>query len=259
MKSKYIFKSNPPAIKDAEIKQIMDFDKLLNQHNLEQVPPKRFSTGQLVKGIKPYVFTVLVAALTTVITYYIVQKNDSKPEARESTEVQEPKTVSSQPIVNPVVPEAIFQETKPNSTSVNKTQKPKNVNREQPKTEAIVPMVAETQEVLSGSIAKAKYLEASPAVGYDSLYSYFSKTLRYPTEHIEAGIEGVVMVQCTIDKNGKVKNLEITQSLGELFDQEALRVIQSMPTWAPASINGKNTTSKISIPLTFKVLKSENK
>lgn len=259
MKSKYIFKSNPPAIKDAEIKQMMDFEGLMNQMTVGSGPSAPSTAIKVVNGAKIYIYTALVAALTSVATYYIVQENNSKPEIIESTESQKFKTISSQPkIVDSEISEPTQQKTKP-TTVVNVNPESKKANQEHPKVEAITPVIVETQEVEKTTIAKAKYLEASPDMGYDSLYSYFSKALKYPTEHLEEGLEGVVMVQCTIDKNGKVKNTEITQSLGGLFDQEALRVIQSMPAWSPASINGKNTSSKITIPLTFRVLKSEKK
>jgi protein TonB len=110
---------------------------------------------------------------------------------------------------------------------------------------------------LPAETAKADvgYVEAAPAKGYPDLYAYFEKELTYPEEAMSNPVEGVVTVAFTITRKGKIENINIDNSLGELFDREAMRVITQMPDWKPASYNGKPVSSTVSLPLTFQYKK----
>lgn len=115
---------------------------------------------------------------------------------------------------------------------------------------------AQAEEEPSSSIYE--YIDAAPMQGVDHLYQFLEANLRYPTEALNDSIEGSVMVQFTVSIDGKVTNINIQQSLGEYFDQEAVRLINSMPEWNPATINGKPVNSKVQIPLFFEIADSIN-
>lgn len=96
--------------------------------------------------------------------------------------------------------------------------------------------------------------QASPRVGIDSLYQYFETNLQYPDEAIQDSIQGELIVNFTILKTGEITDVKIQNSLGPLFDEEAKRLIVNMPAWDPAITNGKAVDSKISVPLTFRIV-----
>jgi TonB family protein len=100
------------------------------------------------------------------------------------------------------------------------------------------------------------YRQAEPRDGYPVLYAYFEKNLVYPRAAVKDSVEGVVNVVFSIDAEGKPKNITIENSLGPLFDQEAVRLLNNMPLWKPASYNGKVVPSKISLPITFALNKT---
>lgn len=77
--------------------------------------------------------------------------------------------------------------------------------------------------------------------------------LRYPAEAIVNGIQGRVIVEFVVEKNGELSNITINKSAGTLLDQEALRVINASPKWKAASVGGKPVRSKISIPVEFRL------
>lgn len=77
--------------------------------------------------------------------------------------------------------------------------------------------------------------------------------LKYPAEAISAGIQGRVIVDFIIEKNGEVSNVTINKSADPLLDKEALRVISVSPKWKAALINGKPVRSKISLPVEFRL------
>ncbi|MEL7006460.1 MAG: TonB family protein, partial [Bacteroidota bacterium] len=99
------------------------------------------------------------------------------------------------------------------------------------------------------------YLEAEPLNGIASLYEYFDETLTYPVEALKDSIQGVTLVTFTINTAGRAEKIIIEKSLGPLFDKEAIRVLDGMQEWRPASINGQSIDSKVSIPLTFRIEK----
>jgi TonB family protein len=83
----------------------------------------------------------------------------------------------------------------------------------------------------------------------DWVYHY----LRYPQEAIELGIQGRVVVDFVVEKDGTVTEAQVTKSVHHLLDAEALRVIMVSPKWKPATINGKPVRVKISVPVEFKL------
>lgn len=97
------------------------------------------------------------------------------------------------------------------------------------------------------------YLQAQPRQGYDHLYSYFNENLAYPAHALKDSVEGISTVSFTIDENGQVSRITVTQSLGAEFDKEAVRLIREMPAWQPATFNGRPVASQLSVPLTFQL------
>ncbi|MEE3406764.1 MAG: TonB family protein, partial [Candidatus Cryptobacteroides sp.] len=83
------------------------------------------------------------------------------------------------------------------------------------------------------------------------VYSY----LKYPEEAVREGIEGRVTVEFTIDKKGKVTDVEVTNGVHLLLDEEAEKVVKASPDWKPAKIKGKVVKSRISIPVEFRLEK----
>ncbi|MDD2530503.1 MAG: energy transducer TonB [Bacteroidales bacterium] len=82
--------------------------------------------------------------------------------------------------------------------------------------------------------------------------NFIYANLVYPSQEIGSGIEGMVVVQFIVEKDGSISNLTIEKSLSPLLDQEAKRVIALIPgKWIPAKINGTNVRSYTSLPVLF--------
>lgn len=77
--------------------------------------------------------------------------------------------------------------------------------------------------------------------------------LEYPEEAVKNKIEGIVVIQFTIDKNGKLVNPSILKGANELLDNEALRVVKESPQWEPAMIKGKPVGVTLALPVTFRI------
>lgn len=89
--------------------------------------------------------------------------------------------------------------------------------------------------------------------GNDALANYLANNIKYPEKAKKDKVSGKVIVSFIIDKNGKVKNANVKEGVSTELDKEALRVINSMPTWKGGSVNGKPIESELCIPINFKL------
>ena len=78
---------------------------------------------------------------------------------------------------------------------------------------------------------------------------------RYPRKAIKAGIEGRVVTQFTITKEGKLKNVKVIRGVHPLLDKEAVRAIKAAPQkWTPgANIKGEPIDINLIYPVIFKL------
>jgi len=82
---------------------------------------------------------------------------------------------------------------------------------------------------------------------------FIKQGLRYPQEAKEQKIEGRVIVQFTINKNGYVKDAKIMRGAHPALNQEALRIIYSSPKWKPGKQRGIGVNVSKTVPITFKL------
>ena len=83
--------------------------------------------------------------------------------------------------------------------------------------------------------------------------------LRYPQEAVANGIQGRVNVTFTVEKDGKIGDVEIAKGVDELLDNEAIRVIKASPKWKPAKVGGQTVRSYITIPVDFVLEKKSSR
>lgn len=106
---------------------------------------------------------------------------------------------------------------------------------------------------------KTKYfVHSSPAEfkkGRAALLSYLSQHIKYPKEAQEKGIQGKVYIQFVVSDKGEITNVTLKKSVHPLLDQEAIRVVKSMPKWTPGFFEGKAVNSIFSLPITFTLSK----
>ena len=73
--------------------------------------------------------------------------------------------------------------------------------------------------------------------GEAALMKYIQENLKYPQG--QEDVEGKVLFQFVVKKNGKVGEVKVLSVLGKDFDQEAIRVVKSLPKFTPGRQNGK--------------------
>ena len=82
---------------------------------------------------------------------------------------------------------------------------------------------------------------------------YLMKNMEYPDKAQKLQKQGQVVLQFIVDKEGKILDPEIIQSVEFSLDQEALRIIKQSPAWVPAFQNGKKVKSYKKQPITFRL------
>ena len=81
--------------------------------------------------------------------------------------------------------------------------------------------------------------------------------IQYPTNAAKANIEGRVIVEFIIDKNGAVTAPKVVRGINDSLNNEALRVIKSMPLWTPGYAQGKPVKTRYTYPVAFKLAKAK--
>lgn len=92
-----------------------------------------------------------------------------------------------------------------------------------------------------------------PPGGINGLRSFISKNINYPVVAQENGIQGTVYLRFEVTKSGKVGKVEIQKGADPLLNDEAVRVIKTLPDFKPGSQNGKPVNVWFSIPVVFKL------
>ena len=89
--------------------------------------------------------------------------------------------------------------------------------------------------------------------GDEALMQYLADNVRYPENAAEMGIEGVVTVEFTVKADGSIADAKIVRMVDPDLEEEALRLVNSMPRWTPASDNGTPTEARYSLPIKFRL------
>lgn len=89
--------------------------------------------------------------------------------------------------------------------------------------------------------------------GMNKLADYLAKNIKYPQMARESGIQGRVFITFVVEKDGSVTNVQVLRSLGGGCDEEAMRVVKSMPKWKPGKQRGKPVRVSYNLPVNFKL------
>ncbi len=87
--------------------------------------------------------------------------------------------------------------------------------------------------------------------GDEALLKYLGKNIKYPAIAKDAGIQGTVYVTFVVDEKGDVKDVKVLRSIGGGTDEEAIRVVESMPRWKPGKQRGKAVKVQYNLPIRF--------
>ena len=129
------------------------------------------------------------------------------------------------------------------------------VNTEETETEVVIaapveaPVEEEEEEVV---FVVVESMPEFPG-GQQALFKYLSENVKYPVIAQENGIQGRVICQFVVNRDGSIVDVEVVRSGGDpSLDKEAVRVIKSMPKWKPGKNMGKPVRCFYQVPVTFR-------
>ena len=89
--------------------------------------------------------------------------------------------------------------------------------------------------------------------GTEALQRFLMKNIQYPANAKNKGIEGKVYINFIVDAEGAVTNAKVMRGISPDLDAEALRIVNLMQGWKPASHNGEPLSMGVTMPVEFKV------
>jgi TonB family protein len=87
--------------------------------------------------------------------------------------------------------------------------------------------------------------------GMDAFSRYLSKTIRYPMEAREKRVQGKVLLNFIIEKDGSLSDIRVAHEIGSGLGDEAVRVVKQSPRWIPAMQNGAPVRQRYTTPISF--------
>ena len=101
----------------------------------------------------------------------------------------------------------------------------------------------------------AKKLDKQPQFpgGDAALFKYLSANVKYPAVAEENGVQGRVLVEFIVERDGSISEVKVAKGVDPSLDREAVRVVSSMPRWSPGMLNGEAVRVKYTTPVTFRL------
>ena len=141
-----------------------------------------------------------------------------------------------------------------NSSTSQESVKSETINQEDDKVSIRYHVEEENEEQkLKGEVFDV--VETMPEFpgGLKALMQYLGENIKYPKTAIDSQKEGRVIVSFVINKEGDLMNAKIVRSIDSALDEEALRVVNSMPKWKPGEQGGKKVNVKYTLPVAFRL------
>lgn len=89
--------------------------------------------------------------------------------------------------------------------------------------------------------------------GNKAMMEFLMMNMKYPESAVKAKQQGKAVVGFVVKKDGTVSDVYIVKSTGyDVLDNEAMRVVKSMPAWEPGKQKGKPVDVKYFVPITFR-------
>lgn len=115
--------------------------------------------------------------------------------------------------------------------------------------EQVDTIVPKTPPQLMGDVVEQ--MPAFPG-GQKVLMEYLVENIHYTKEMEESCAQGRVIITFVVEKDGSITEAKVVKGIDPAFDEEALRVVKSMPKWIPGKQNGEPVRTKYTVPVTFR-------
>lgn len=180
--------------------------------------------------------------------------SDGKPQGNDKDTLTRLSTTLHEDSIDPTMYNGESDRTKPiKNVTVKKfmplkeDSKPSKKNK-RAKT-AVVQSAIATDSTNNSKIFDNVDEEASFSGGIAACMKYIADNFRYSNIQGDCSIQGKIVVSFIVNEDGNLNDIKVKKSVYSDLDQEAVRVVKSMPKWIPAKQNGKAVKSKYTLPV----------
>jgi protein TonB len=89
--------------------------------------------------------------------------------------------------------------------------------------------------------------------GEEALNAFITSNMVYPVSAMNNGIEGNVTLEFIVKSDGSISAIKVKRMIDPDLEEEAIRVVKSMPAWVPAELNGSPVESKATVVIPFRL------
>jgi len=224
---------------------------------------QKYTTVALIIGI----FTIFAAVAYPVIAAYI-NKNRLIIENKsvETEMLNIPKEELPPPPPPPPPPPDVVQQQRfvapvVTTDSVETTMVTQDDLSNKPNTEAPAEENLEVTETKTQVIEQEAPREIFTVVeeqptypgGDEARIRFLQANMKYPEEAKELGVQGKVFVTFVVEVDGSITDVKVLRGIGSGCDDEAVRVVKSMPRWVPGKQRGVPVRVQFNLPINFKL------
>lgn len=114
------------------------------------------------------------------------------------------------------------------------------------------PRTAQPSDDVNLPIAMVEQKPSFPG-GDAAMYKWLGEQIHYPADAAEEGVQGRVVVQFIVKKDGSIADVKVARGKHPSLDREAVRIVKAMPRWSPGRNNGQSVNVSYTLPITFKL------
>lgn len=248
------FSAKHPSIEEIEVHK--DFDKVLQKHKSALLYSKLVKAGISLVSVAGLLGAFILLDPVSSETAEADQKALVTVEAQETrplqpiagNPVEDQPTLAPEKITSPALPSAQV----PNEEAGEEKAALALPAKEKLKTEVATSIPAEAGEAEAREKPSlAVFTKPEPFTGYKALHEYFAREMKHPQGDAPDRARGIVLISFAINEQGKPEGIEVEKKLDEACDAEAVRLVQNMPPWKPATIDGKVVKTRLAVPVRF--------
>ena len=89
--------------------------------------------------------------------------------------------------------------------------------------------------------------------GDAAILQFIAQNLKYPVSAMEQGVQGRVVVDFVVEKDGSMSDVRVVRSVDSALDKEAVRVVKALSKFTPGTKNGQPVRARYTLPITFRM------
>lgn len=119
--------------------------------------------------------------------------------------------------------------------------------------DVVAPVASDNSKIAGDSDVLFTTVDQMPQFpgGEREMLRFIKNNLRYPLSAQENGVQGTVILNFVVDREGKIINIKVVKPIGFGCDEESVRVLQKMPLWTPGKQRGQTVLVSFTMPIRF--------